>query len=322
MKQVQTRKKALMADISLVVVAAFWGANYFIAKEALDAIHPFTYLALRFTLAGLLVAAVYWKKFLKITLKDVIAGSVVGLFLFLIFAFQITGLIYTTPSKSGFIIGMSVVFVPLLCFLLFRINPGWQTFTGGVLALLGLFLLSATETFRLEYGDLLTFIAAVFAAAHTIALAIFAPRHNPIILSIAQLLFTGIASLVIALFIEPISGMFSHSLQIWGAIWYAVIICSVVGFITLTVAQRFTSPNHVALILTTEVIFAGLFSYLFWGEILTVRMLLGAFLILCGILITELRPIMVAKKGGDITIYDTQFIERSESMLARIKILR
>ena len=78
---------------------------------------------------------------------------------------------------------------------------------------------------------------------------------------------------------------------------YAVIFCTIGAFVTQTVAQRYTPPTHAALILSMEAVFAGLFSYLFWAEVFTARKISGAFLILAGILITELRPILAAKIG-------------------------
>ncbi|MEW5785182.1 MAG: DMT family transporter [Bacillota bacterium] len=290
-----SRKKMILADLSLLIVAVFWGSNFVVMKASLELIPPFTYLGLRFLAAAVLVAVVFWRKMRQVTSQDLLIGSLIGFFLFAGFGFQTIGLLYTTPAKSGFITGTAVVIVPFLYILVTRKSPGWLSFAGGFLAAVGLFLLSASETFGLEFGDALTFISAILFAAHIISLGIFAPRRDPLILAAVQMAFVGLANLSIALFVEPIAGMLAHPPIIWGAIFYAVFFCTIGAFVTQTVAQRFTLPTHAALILSTEAVFAGLFSLLFWEELFTLQKLAGALLIFTGIAVTELKPILAAR---------------------------
>lgn len=292
MEQSISRKKMYLADVSLLLVAIFWGSNFVIMKNALELITPFVYLGLRFTLAALILIVLFWKKMRLTTRHDLITGSLIGFFLFAGFGFQTIGLLFTTPGKSGFITGISVVIVPFLFFLITRVYPGWGSLAGGVLATAGLFFLSANEAFGFKYGDLLTLFGAFFFAAHIVSLGIFAPRRDPIILATVQIAFTGLASFAVALFFEPTAGIFTHPPVIWGAIFYAIFFCTIGAFVTQTAAQRFTPPTHAALILCTEAVFAGLFSYLFWGELFTLRKLGGALLILAGIAVTELVPLL------------------------------
>lgn len=299
------RKKMHLADASLLLVAVFWGSNFVIMKSALELITPFAYLGIRFVLAALILTVVFWKKVRQINRHDILIGSLIGFFLFAGFGFQTIGLLYTTPAKSGFITGTSVVIVPFLYFLITRVSPGWWSFGGGALAASGLFLLSASETFGFEFGDLLTMISAFLFAAHIVSLGIYAPRRDPIILAVVQLAFTGLASFAIAFFAEPLPGMFTHPPLIWGAIFYAVVFCTIGAFVTQTVAQRYTPPTHAALILSMEAVFAGLFSYLFWDELFTLQKLGGAILIVAGIALTELKPLLSRRGREQITQPDT-----------------
>lgn len=289
------RKKVIMADISLFFVALFWGSNFVIMKHAFEIIEPFTYLGIRFCLAALLLALIFSKRLLRAKAGDYLAGALIGLFLFTGYVFQTIGLLYTTPANSGFITGMAVIIVPFLYFFVTKRSPGWWVFLGGGLAAIGLYLLSASESYGLGFGDLLTLISAFLFAGHLLAIAIHVRRRDPIVLAITQIAFTGLASFLIALLFEPTAGMFDHPISIWGAILYAVIFCTIGAFVTQTIAQRYTPPTHAVLILSTEAVFAGLFSYLFWSEVFTLQKLAGALLILTGILITELRPFITAK---------------------------
>jgi drug/metabolite transporter (DMT)-like permease len=290
MEKLAERKKTILADVSLLVVAVFWGSNFVIMKEALALIQPFTYLGLRFSAAALLMAAFFWRKIRRVTRADLLTGSLVGFFLIAGFGFQTIGLLYTTPAKSGFITGTSVVIVPFLYYLVTRVSPGWFSFAGGILAAGGLFLLSSSETFGLEFGDVLTFVCAFLFAAHIVSLGIYAPRRDPIVLTTIQLALAGAAAFAVALFTEPLPGMLTHPPAIWAAILYAVLFCTIGAFVTQTAAQRFTPPTHTVLILSLEAVFAGLFSYLFWNELFTIPKMAGALLIFAGIAVTELRP--------------------------------
>ncbi len=289
------KRKMLLADLSLLFVAIFWGSNFVIMKHAFEVIAPFTYLGIRFCLAALILGVIFWRRLSMATRGDYLAGCLIGLFLFGGYVFQTIGLLYTTPAKSGFITGTAVIIVPFLYYLVTRHSPGWWAFSGGVLAAIGLYLFSVDQAMGLNFGDVLTLIGAFLFAAHLIAIALHVRRRDPIVLSVTQIALTGVVCFVIALIFEPTEAMFSHPAAIWGAILYAIIFCTIGAFVTQTIAQRYTPPTHAVLILSTEAIFAGVFSYFFWGELFTAQKLAGAALILAGILVTESRPIVETK---------------------------
>ena len=290
-----SRKNMIIADLSLFFVAIFWGSNFVIMKSAFEVIEPFTYLGFRFTLAALLLAPFFWRRLARADLKDYMAGLLIGFFLFTGFAFQTIGLLYTTPAKSGFITGTAVVIVPFLYFLIYKRSPGLWAIIGGVLAAIGLYFLSADEITGFTLGDGLTLVGAFLFAAHLISIAVHVRDKDPIVLAVTQIAFTGIASLAVAFIFEPTAGMFDQPLLIWAAILYAIIFCTIGAFVTQTIAQRYTPPTHAVLILSLEAVFAGLFSYFFWGELFTMRKLGGAFLIFAGIIITEMHPFVRAR---------------------------
>lgn len=295
MSKHHNNKKVLLADTSLFFVAIFWGLNFVVIKESLEIITPFTYLGIRFLLAALILLPLFWKRLLKATAGDYLAGCLIGLFLFSGFAFQTIGLLYTTPANSGFITGSAVVIVPFIYFLVTRRSPGWWSFIGASLAAGGLYLLSAGDSFGLGFGDALTLVGAFMFAAHLVSIAIHVEKRDPLVLAFSQIAFTGLVSFTIALLWESSTGIFNQPLLIWGAILYAVIFCTIGAFVTQTIAQRYTTPIHAVLILSLEAVFAGLFSYLFWGEQFTLRKLSGALFILAGILIAELHPVIAAR---------------------------
>lgn len=289
----QKNKTLIVADLSLVLVALVWGANFVIMKDALERITPFAYLGVRFLLATFFLAAGFWRSLLKTRLDDLRCGILAGFLLFAGFATQTVGLMYTTPAKSGFITGTAVVIVPLFYFLATRNHPGRGAVSGALLAAGGLYLLSfngGSLAGGLQYGDFLTLLCAVFFAAHIVTLGIVSPCRSTVILSVLQLAVTGFLSLLTALLFEPVSNLVITSPSIWAAIIYAVFFCTIGAFVTQTAAQKHTRPTHASLILSTEAVFALVFSYYFWGEVFSPPMVFGIFLIFCGILITVLMP--------------------------------
>ncbi|ADL07041.1 DMT family transporter [Thermosediminibacter oceani] len=281
-------KKSLLADGALLLVTMAWGLNFVVMKNALQRITPFMYLAVRFLLAFLVLAAVFNENIKKVDKRDIIGGSIIGLFLFLGFATQTVGLIYTTPAKSGFITGSNVVMVPFLAYFVNKKFPGWYQVLGAAVTFAGLGVISLEGGLRVNVGDFLTLLCAVFFAMQIVSTEYYARRGNPINLAILETGITGMLSLFVGALTEPMP--VTLDLSMWIAILYAVICCTAGAFLVQNVAQKYTTSTHAAVIMCQEAVFAGVFSFLFWGEPVTFKALAGFALILAGVLITELSP--------------------------------
>src|SRR5258708_8206358 len=102
------------ADLALAFCSLLWGATFVVVKNALDHASVFIFIAVRFSVAAVLMLAWSNRALRRFEREDLFAGIRLGCFMFLGYAFQTAGLQYTTPSKSGFVTGSSVVLVPLL----------------------------------------------------------------------------------------------------------------------------------------------------------------------------------------------------------------
>lgn len=285
-------QKEILADIGLLLAALGWGFNFVVTKDALDSISPFTYASMRFLLATILMAIIFHKRLKRVNLEDLKAGIILGLLLFTSFMTQTVGLVYTTPGKSGFISGIYVIIVPFAYAFIAKESPGFWSVISAVLAVIGLALLSLTESFSVNIGDVLTIICAFLFAGHIIAIGIFAPKSDPVALNIIQFAIVAILS-ILSMFIwdkAAFSTLDSLSIDVWKAILYGVIVCTVGAYSLQMAAQKYASSSRAALILCLESVFAVFFSYLLWGEELTFRMILGCILIFAGIILTEVRP--------------------------------
>jgi drug/metabolite transporter (DMT)-like permease len=269
-----------------------------VVKEALEHASVFAFMAVRFTLATLVMAGIYARALPQFTRAEIWAGAQIGFFMFTGYIFQTLGLRFTTPSKAGFITGFSVVLVPLfLAFFWHRRINAW-VWAGAIAALAGLYFLSVPpEGFTgpltmMHRGELLVLGCAVMFAFHIIYVGLYSPGHSVAALSFVQVATTAALS-IIALPVLVVTRWEPPRIAWTGPFIVAVLITAVgataIAFTVQVWAQKYTTPTHTAILFSLEPVFAALTSYLVLGERLGGRALFGAVLIFAGILLAELK---------------------------------
>jgi drug/metabolite transporter (DMT)-like permease len=246
-----------------------------------------TLLGWRFLIASLIISGVFYKKMLPIRWEDVRAGLITGIFLFGGFYFFASGLRYTEASRSGFIVGLFVIMVPLMTAIIERRRPDKKALSGGCLAVVGLGVMSLSSI-DFALGDLLIFISAFFFGAQLVATGIYAKGKSAIRLVLYQLLPCGLLFLTLASWMEPPLDKFPPA-GIF-AVMYLAVMASAVALILQTWAQKHTPADHAAVIYASEPVFGVVFSVLALGEVVGMRTILGGALILMGMLWVELGP--------------------------------
>lgn len=271
------------AEVLLVVVTFIWGATFVIVKGALLDASPLPFLAVRFSLAGLLLLAVLSKG--RVERQAVLPGLVLGVFLFGGYVLQTWGLTMTTPSKSAFITGFSVILVPLIL-LLYGFRMRAANVAGALLGLLGIyFLIMPSRVGAVNLGDLLTLLGSMLFAIHIVLVGSYTRRFSFLHLVPVQILVVGLLA-VLALPFDS-----ARTLHCTGRLLFALGVTSVLAtgfaFSVQNWAQQYTPPTHTALIFALEPVFAALTSRLVTGEHLGGKVLLGSALILGGMVVSE-----------------------------------
>jgi drug/metabolite transporter (DMT)-like permease len=282
----------LRAEFALASVAFLWGATFVVVKGALDDISTFLFLAIRFSLASLLLA--FWLR-ARLFRRSPVAwrgGALCGVLLFLGYALQTTGLRWTTASNSAFITGLYVVLVPLLASLVYRIRPRMVELAGAALAAAGTALLSGGLPADWNRGDLLTAGCAVAFAAHILAVERYSRRMDFERLSLMQIVSVAVLSWAAAAWIEPARIVWTPRL-VW-ALAATSVLATALSFVLYTWAQGQTSAARAALIFALEPVFAGVVAWAAAGERWTAATLAGAALILAAIVLVELKPAAAA----------------------------
>jgi len=278
-----------VAEGGLALVALLWGATFVLVKDALNDVSTVLFLAIRFTAATVALGLVTrpkigpWK-----------GGIFTGMLLFTGYLLQTLGLRWTTAAKSGFITGLYIVLVPLVSAVVYKKAPHWAELAGVILATVGLGLLSfAGTSLQMGIGDLLTIGCAVAYAVHIVVLGHYSRRMDHSWLALLQLGTCGVIGLSTFWWVEP--SYVKWSGRVWLALAVTSLLATALAFAIQTWAQRHTSATRAAIIFSLEPVFAWVTAFLVAGEVLTGRSVVGAFLILAGILLVELKPARVGE---------------------------
>ncbi|MEI6157340.1 MAG: DMT family transporter [Atribacterota bacterium] len=278
-----------MADLSLAGVNLIWGATFVTMKSLLGQGNPLNILFWRFLIATLfLIFFLPGHKPDKKTLRN---GGILGMVLFSGYLFQTIGLVYTTPSRSAFITGLSVILVPLFSWLILKTSLRRVTLVGIFLALAGLSLMTLNSGeltgFALK-GDLLTLLGAIAYALQIVLVERFTGESQSFPLASTEMITVVLLIFLLAIPFRAIR--FSFSAVEFGQITFLGIAATGLAFAIQNVAQKHTTAIHVGLIFVLEPVFAAICSYIFWHEKLTPRTLAGCLLIMGGILISVIKP--------------------------------
>ncbi len=276
------------AELALAAVAFLWGATFVIVKGALEDVSTFLFLALRFSMASLLLAFWLRSRLVRRTPVAWAGGALCGALLFAGYALQTAGLRWTTASNSAFLTGLYIVLVPLLGSFVYRSRPRAAELGGAALAAAGTALLSGGLPSEWNRGDLLTAGCAVAFAAHILAVERYSRRMDFERLSLMQIAAVAVLSWAAAAWIEPARVVWTA--RLWWALGTTSVLATALSFVLYTWAQGQTSATRAALIFALEPVFAGLVAWAAAGERWTAATLAGASLILAGIVLVELKP--------------------------------
>lgn len=294
-----TSVQKIGADALLLITSFFWGITFVIVKEAIGKVSVFFFLSQRFMLASAVMILICLLARRSFTPAALYRGIVLGILLFGGFAFQTLALLYTTASNTAFLTGINVVFVPIIGAVIFRQVITRTMTLGVVFASVGLFFLCTNGNWVLNRGDILGFLCALSVAFHVVFTGEFARRSDVYWLTAVQIGTIGVLSSTIAT-VQGYDVLEWHPEILW-----ALIICAlfatVFAFLVQTSMQRFTSPTHTALIFCMEPVFGAFFAYLLLGERLGVWGIIGAAMILTGMVLSEISfpGRFIWKRGGN-----------------------
>jgi drug/metabolite transporter (DMT)-like permease len=272
------------ADISLLLVALIWGSTYSIAKDVVATVPVFQFLFIRFALTVLLMLPFTFRLLHRADVSTWINGIIFGLFLLTIYTFETFGVVFTTASNAGFIISLCVVLVPIVDSIVYRKLPRISLLGAVFLSIVGTGLLTLKESYIYNPGDFLILGAAVFRAIQmTITKKLTESKETePGALTTIQLLVVAVGAGFISFVQEPVPVELTP--KFWLVTGYLAVFATIFAFYIQLIMIRRTSPSRVALLLSSEPLFAAMFSILLMGEHFSLSSMLGGVCIIIGML--------------------------------------
>ncbi len=268
--------------VSLILITMIWGTTFVIVKEALDTISVPLLLALRFTLAGLLLAWAGWDR------RALVPALILGVLSFAGFVTQTMGLAITSASNAAFITGLSVILTPVVARLVWRQSLAARVYTAAFVALVGLALITLRDGIAaVNGGDLLVLVTALTYAVYIVYLGEVAGTVRGTSLAFMQHVPMALLAWLWAL--PQVGDLAQVPLTTYLAVVYLAAVATALVAIIQTYAQRVVPAHLTALIFVLEPAFAALFAYIVLGERLGVLGWIGGALMLFAMVVAQVR---------------------------------
>jgi drug/metabolite transporter (DMT)-like permease len=280
-----------LATIGLLVMTAVWGSTFVLIKDVVNRMPVADFLAVRFIVAAVAMFALFHRHVARLERQQLLRGVALGALYGVGQLLQTWGLSLISPSVSGFVTGMYVVFTPILTTVLLRERLPIAVWLAVVLATLGLALLSLNG-FSVDTGVWLTLASALLYGLHIVALGRWSRADDAFGLSAVQM---AVIALVCLLATAGHRGpMLPPDRNAWFAVLYMALVAGAGAMLMQTWAQAHLPATRAAIVMTTEPVFAAIFAVTLGSDVLTWRMLLGGGLVLAAMYLVELMP----RRGG------------------------
>lgn len=279
------KKNPTLGRLALLVTTLIWGTSFVVQKNTLDDISTLHLLAIRFSIAAVLMFIIAAKDIKKIDRSYIKGGVLMGIALACAYIVQTYGLVYTTPGKNAFLTASYVVMTPFLYWAYKKRRPGKHNLAAAFLCLIGVGLISLNGSMNINIGDILTIICGVFYAIHIIIIDEQAEGKSIALLTAIQFAVAAVLTWIPALIFEPaIENIPSGAVF---SILFLGIVCTGICFLLQTYGQKNTPVSQAAILLTLESVFGTVASIIFYKEPMSIRLVLGFAAMFIAVLISE-----------------------------------
>ena len=285
--------------LSALLCTFIWGTTFIAQDTGMDDIGPFTFNAVRFFVGFLAIVPLAflfefkkYKSEFKLDMKTFsVLSFLIGSSLFLGSALQQVALLYTDVANAAFFTIFYVPMVPIIIFLFRKKSIHWSVWPSVVLCLIGGYLLTNFYDATVRLGDGLVLLGALFWSTHIIFTGMIITKYNlPLTIGAVQTLIVAMFSFIIGSIYEEF--IFDNILKEIDSILYAGILSGGIAFVLQIYAQRRITPAPAAIIFSLEGVFATIAAWFLLNQILGINNLLGCFFILCGVLLSQLLPLV------------------------------
>lgn len=267
----------------LILTTIFWGGSFVFNKIGFREVPPVAFLAIRFSLATAIMFCFCLPRLRKINSSILLRGGVVGLALAATNLSFVIGLAGTSATRAGFLNNLFVLFIPLLCFILWRDRVDRWSTLGIFLAIAGIWQLAQGGVEGFSRGDLLSTLCALFIAIHIITVSKVLRDDDVYLISLVQFAVVAIVGGLLTLVFPP--PPFNIGIISAGSLAYCAVFPTVICFTLQNVWQRHTTPTHAGLIYTLDPVWSMFGGFIVLGERLSYSEWVGCLLIFSAVLL-------------------------------------
>lgn len=283
----------------LLAASIIWGACFVSVKIVTDVISPSTLIGIRFIGAAVCMFIAFFPRIRRYwNMPHIRLGALLGLLYFLTYWFQVVGLTGTTPSKNAFILGAAVVLVPFAYWALARKRPSAINVGMALLCTVGLALVTLSGDLTLQYGDAISLGCMFFYAIHIACVSIFVKDRDIFTITFVQFAICGILALLVGFVTEqqPSLSQLINPFML-AQLAFLIVVGAFLAPLFQNLGQMRVPATQTAIILSLQSVFGTLFSVALYGEVLTLKVLLGFVVIFAAVVLSE---VISAKNKGAI----------------------
>jgi len=283
--------KRYIAESGLLLIGILWGMGFVTVKIGLNAgMNTFYLMWLRFLGSFVLLSILFRKKIKKVSKDDLKAGVILGIIQYFGYVFQTYGAAHTTVGKNAFFTAINVIIVPYIFWILNKKRPDIFSFSASIICLIGVGIMSLDSNLNfthLNKGDVMTIISAFFFALQVAYTGYFGRKVHPMNLVILQMLIGGLLFAGTQFATSGLREVIPLHGETLMAIIYAVVFSTAIPMLLQIYCQRLTTATRASILMSTESMFAPIFAFFVLGEIMTLRVALGAVFILFSVVVSE-----------------------------------
>lgn len=275
--------KPLVAYTLLLLAAMAWGSGFAVTKGTLEQMPPYFIMALRFSIATLIMFPFICRRLRAAPRRIWILGMVIGVFVFLGHLLQFSGMQYITAGRSAFLTAVYVVLVPFIVWGLRGARPSGRHIAACCLCLLGVGMISLDGSLTVGIGEWLTLVGGICFAIQIACISRYAEGCDMMAITWISIAVTAVCSLLTALLLDWKAESFSVQ-GIFSTVYLAVV-CSALAFSAQYTGLKYAPPAVATILLSMESVFGCLTGVLFLHETVGGRMLAGCVIILASLLL-------------------------------------
>jgi len=280
--------------LSLILAMAIWGSSFIALKSAMQDLNGFTVIFFRMLIASL--CFVYFiKSFLKYKYSKKDIKYILLLSLFepcLYFIFEAKALEFTSASQAGMITSLMPIITAMAAGYFLKEIISKQLILGSLISIIGAIWLSLSASSTISspnpiLGNSFELLAMVCGAGYTIIARYLSHKYS-------ALFITAIQAFIGAIFFFPFfiydyitsNIVLTYSSSMW--ILYLGVVVTLGGYGLYNIALTKIQASKAAMYINLIPVFSLILAYLILNERLSFVELIASFVILFGVLISQI----------------------------------